>query len=108
MSMYNVRECVCPNSALKSLSQMKTKFTWDHHGIEEKIYSNDSGQLLFFISSPKPKAHRLAYRILMVRRPSGVHRLSSVVRPSVHNAQRSSSPKPLGQSKPNFMWSLLG
>ena len=28
---------------------MKTKFTWDHHGIGEKIYSNDSGQLLFFI-----------------------------------------------------------
>ena len=26
-----------------------TKFTWDHHGIGEKIYSNDSGQLLFFI-----------------------------------------------------------
>ena len=24
-------------------------FTWDHHGIGEKIYSNDSGQLLFFI-----------------------------------------------------------
>ena len=23
-------------------------FTWDHHGIGEKIYSNDSGQLLFF------------------------------------------------------------
>ena len=41
--------CVCPNSSLKSLSQLKTKFTWDHHGIGEKIYSNDSGQLLFFI-----------------------------------------------------------
>ena len=39
---------VCSNSSLKSLSQLKTKFTWDH-GIEEKIYSNDSGQLLFFI-----------------------------------------------------------
>ena len=37
------------NSSLKSLSQLKTKFTWDHHGIGEKIYSNDSGQLLFFI-----------------------------------------------------------
>ena len=34
---------------LKSLSQLETKFTWDHHGIGEKIYSNDSGQLLFFI-----------------------------------------------------------
>ena len=33
---------------------MKTKFKWDHHGIGE-LYSNDSGQLLFFIlilSSP--------------------------------------------------------
>ena len=41
--------CVCSNSSLKSLSQLKTQFTWDHHGIGEKIYSNDSGQLLFFI-----------------------------------------------------------
>ena len=49
MSMYNVWKCVCSNSSLKSLSQMKTKFTWDHLGIGEKIYSNDSGQLLFFI-----------------------------------------------------------
>ena len=41
--------CVCSNSSLKSLSQMKTKFMWDHHGIGEKIYSNVSCQLLFFI-----------------------------------------------------------
>ena len=40
---------MCSNSSLKSLIQLKTKFTWDHHGIGEKIYSNDSGQLLFFI-----------------------------------------------------------
>ena len=40
---------MCSNSSLKSLSQLKTKFTWDHHGIGEKVYSNDSGQLLFFI-----------------------------------------------------------
>ena len=45
--MY-VCTCVCSNSSLKSLSQLKTKFTWDHHWIEEKIYSNVSGQLLFF------------------------------------------------------------
>ena len=32
-----------------SLSQLKTKFTWDQIKIGEKIYSNDSGQLLFFI-----------------------------------------------------------
>ena len=35
----------------------------------------------------------------MVRRPS-------FRCPSVHHFQRSSSPKPLGQSKPNFVWSL--
>ena len=49
--------CVCSNSSLNSLSQLKTKFTWDHHGIGEKVYSNDSGQLLFFIlilSAPPP------------------------------------------------------
>ena len=28
--------------------------------------------------------------------------------PSVHHFQISSSPKPLGESKPNFMWSLHG
>ena len=39
---------VCSNSSLKSLNQLKTKFTWDQHGIGEKMYSNDSGQLLFF------------------------------------------------------------
>ena len=37
-----------------------------------------------------------------IRRPS-------VVRPSVRSHFQTSSPlKPLGQSKPNFMWSLLG
>ena len=36
---------------------------------------------------------------------SGVRRMSSVV---VHNAQTSSSQKPLGRTKPNFMWRLLG
>ena len=41
--------CVCSNPFLKSLSQLKTKFTWDHHhGIGDKIHSNDSGQLLLF------------------------------------------------------------
>ena len=33
---------------------------------------------------------------------------ASVCRPSVHHFQRSSSLKPLGHSKPNFMWSFLG
>ena len=40
---------MCSNYSLKSLSQLKTKFTWDHHRRGEKIYSNDSGQLLFSI-----------------------------------------------------------
>ena len=37
-----------------------------------------------------------------------VYPWSGVCPSSVHNAQTSSSQKPLGQSKPNFMWSLLG
>ena len=41
---------------------------------------------------------------LIVYPASGVRRQSSVV----HNAKTSSSQKPLGRSKPNFMWSLLG
>ena len=41
--------CVCSNSSLKLLSQLKAKFTWDHHGIGENIYSSNSGQLMFFI-----------------------------------------------------------
>ena len=47
---------VCSNSSLKSLSQLKTKFTWDHHGIGEKIYSNDSGQLFFILILLAPGA----------------------------------------------------
>ena len=39
--------CVCSNSSLKLLSQLKTKFTWDHHGIGANIYSSNAGQLLF-------------------------------------------------------------
>ena len=60
-------------------------------------------QLYFSSHEPfshEPLAHRLAYSILMVC-------CLSSVRPSVvHNAQ-TSSPKPLDQSKANFMWSLL-
>ena len=51
------------------------------------------------ISSPEPKAHGE----LIGYSWSGVRPLSVV-----HNAQRSSSPKPLDRTKPNFMWSLLG
>ena len=56
-------------------------------------------------SSPEPKAHRLAYRIPMD--PASVVRRRR--RPSDRSHFQTSSPlKPLGQSKPNFMWSLLG
>ena len=55
-------------------------------------------------SSPEPKAHRWAYSIPMLRRPSYV----VVVVRRRPQFQTSSSPKPLGRSKPNFIWSLLG
>ena len=48
---------------------------------------------------PEPKAHRRAYSIPMLQRPSSVRRRSQF--------QRSSLLKPQGQSKPNFMWSIL-
>ena len=42
--------CVhCSDSSLTSLRQLTTKFTWDHHGIGEKIYSNGSGILFNFV-----------------------------------------------------------
>ena len=47
---------------------------------------------------------------LIVYPCSGVRPASVVVHPSVRRPQfqRSSPLKPLGQSKPNFMWSILG
>ena len=59
-----------------------------------------------FFSSPEPlgsQGELLVYPLS--RRPSVVRRCPSS---SVHHFQRSSPLKPLGQSKPNFMWSLLG
>ena len=50
--MY-VNVCVhCSDSSLTSLRQLKTTFTWDYHGIGEKIYSNGSGILYFSFVSP--------------------------------------------------------
>ena len=43
---------VCSDSSLTSLRQLKTKFTWDHHGIGEKTYSNVSGILYFNFVCP--------------------------------------------------------
>ena len=47
----------------------------------------------------------IVYQWSGIRRRPSVRPSSSVV---VHIAQTSSSQKPLGRSKPNFMWSLLG
>ena len=44
--------CVCSDSSLTSLRQLKTKFTWDHHGIGKKIYSNGSDILYFNFVCP--------------------------------------------------------
>ena len=54
-------------------------------------------------SSPEP----LGSKGELIVYPSS-RRPSSSVGPSVHHFQRSSPLKPLDQSKPNFMWSLLG
>ena len=62
--------------------------------------------VVVLISSPEPKAHQWAYRIPMD--PASV-RPSVLPSSSVRSHFQTSSPlKPLGQSKPNFMWSLLG
>ena len=47
--------CVCSNSYSKSLNQLKTKFTWDHHGVGEKIYSNDSGVVVLYFNFVSPR-----------------------------------------------------
>ena len=57
------------------------------------------------VSSPEP----LGSQGELIVYPSS--RRPSVRRPSVRRRkqfQTSSSPKPLGRSKPNFMWSLFG
>ena len=43
---------MCSDSSFTSLRQLKTKFTWDHHGIGEKICSNGSGILYFNFVCP--------------------------------------------------------
>ena len=43
---------VCSDSSLTSLRQLKTKFTWDHHRIGEKIYLNGSVILYFKFVCP--------------------------------------------------------
>ena len=58
--------------------------------------------IIIIISSPEALGSQGE---LIVYQWSGVRRPSVVV---VHNAQTSSSRKPLGRSKPNFMWSLHG
>ena len=53
------------------------------------------------VSSPEPSGSQGE----LIVYPCSVVRTSSVVRPQF---QTSSPLKPIGQSKPNFMWSLLG
>ena len=36
---------VCSNSSLKQLGYLKLNFTWNHHGIGEEKYSNNSGHI---------------------------------------------------------------
>ena len=63
---------------------------------------------MHIISSPEPlgsQGELIVYPLS--RRPSSSVR-PSVRRPSVHHFQRSSPLKLLDQSKPNFIWSLLG
>ena len=50
---------------MKSLSQLKTKFTWDHHGIGEESYSNDLGQLfVLYFNFVSPRGRGLLAGIL--------------------------------------------
>ena len=54
----------------------------------------------FFFSSPKPSGSQGELIVYLA--------LASIVVVVVNNVQTSSPLKPLGQSKPNFMWSFLG
>ena len=99
-----------PPSAILFISTVApaiTPHTWSY-----EIASMAMHLILEFncLSSPEPhlsrRLTRWAYSIPMLRRPSVVRRRrrqSSPVHPQI---QTSSSPKPLGQSKPNFMWNL--
>ena len=53
-------------------------------------------------SSPGPKAHRYTHA------PASVVVVVVVIVVVVNHFQTSFPPKPLGKSKPNFMWSHLG
>ena len=81
-SLMYVCACVCSNSSLKSLSQLKTKFTWDHHGIGEKIYSNDSGQLLglYFNFAPGAGAFSGDITTNLARQSSAFSRALKIVK----------------------------
>ena len=41
--------CMCVFKFFFEITEPNEDKNWDHHRIGEKIYSNDSGQLLFFI-----------------------------------------------------------
>ena len=74
------------------------------------FYKHHSSFISFYGVPYEPRYKKTGFLAHLSQRLIGEligYSWSGVRRPSVHNAQRS-SPKPLGQSKPNFMWSLLG
>ena len=80
------------------------QYTAIFHGCKN---GNLSLKKCYIFSSPEPLGSQGELIVYPLSRRPSVVRPSSV-RPSVHHFQRSSPLKPLGQSKPNFMWSLLG
>ena len=92
----------CNDDIHKSLDECRI---WPDLTTDHRVSCPSASKILMLplFSSPEPlgsQGELIVYQ--WIRRPS------YVVRPSlVHNAQTSSR-KPLGRSKPNFMWSLLG
>ena len=99
-SRKSVNTCVVITLLLHEVIHQKTPTSYDktYKLICQATSSNLLFSLLYIFSSSEPKAHRYAYSILMLRRPASVRR---------PQFQRSSPLKPLGQSKPNFIWSIL-
>ena len=78
------------------LVPVMTLKTFKNAEIRDKVLFDSTAEFRF-LAHLSLQAHWWVSSIAMVRRPS-----------VVHHFQRSSSPKPLGLSKPNFIWSLSG
>ena len=80
--------------------------------LDEEFECCTALQAVFYSQIIHVESRAIVFLAHLSRRLIGeliVYPWSGVRRPSsVHNAQTSSSQKPLGRSKPNFMWSLLG